>query len=342
MGHLWHVARINGKDGLVPRHHIVPQMTLRRFADEAERIVMIDRGGGRRLRTKVHNACAESGFYVIPSEELQEQARDGHDPELVEKLLANIEGSSKTLLDKMVQGYFPLSLEDKFHLSLFLAIQMARGWAYREDIHASANILLQHEIQAAFEDGRIRTSLKRSGQPYGRRAVERYKLMSTNLKISMKQAYAVQSFLRTALDELMPRVYFRSWRLLRFTEPSLLTSDNPFCYWTAAGAKATYGIADAPVVYYPIDRSTALAMHLQATAERVSVSGEVRASQINLGVASEAEKWIFHHPSDDPLAGQSIPPRTKMSEEVVNRRVESDGTVRELHRIIRRPIDPLS
>lgn len=82
---------------------------------------MVGRTDSKRIETKVKTACAESGFYSIPTQDVDESARENHDPELVEKILSQIESGARVLVDRILARNFPLAHEDKFQLSLFLA-----------------------------------------------------------------------------------------------------------------------------------------------------------------------------------------------------------------------------
>lgn len=70
------------------RHHLVPQMYLRNFADASSKLTMVAGGDLTRSHTvTVKNACNEAGFYTIPTEDIEPYARAGHDPDALEKRL---------------------------------------------------------------------------------------------------------------------------------------------------------------------------------------------------------------------------------------------------------------
>lgn len=51
----------------MPRHHLVPEMYLRRFADESKRLVMVSRDDlTAALPITVKNACNEAGSTRSP------------------------------------------------------------------------------------------------------------------------------------------------------------------------------------------------------------------------------------------------------------------------------------
>lgn len=76
-------------------------------------------------------ACAETGFYVI---EVADECVDQAHSEYVETLLSLVEDKAKRHLDAILDGCFPLSDQTKFDLALFVALPVARGWVFRNDL----------------------------------------------------------------------------------------------------------------------------------------------------------------------------------------------------------------
>ncbi len=103
-------------------------MVLRRFADRAERIVMISRDDPGRdpITTSIKNAAAEAGFYRIDADDVADSHHSGHDPEAIEHTLSAVEGLTRPLLDALAQGRLP-TFEERYRLSQFLALQHVRG-----------------------------------------------------------------------------------------------------------------------------------------------------------------------------------------------------------------------
>ena len=287
----------------------------------------------------VNNACNEIGFYKIPTDDLEVEARDGHDPEQVETILAEIEGESKKYIDEMLNGVFPPRLEARFRLSMYVALQMTRGWGFRQEVDELNTLMVPHFAEMYITPERVRAELRRSGQPYGSTDVENMLARLTRpglLRPKLRQGHHVQNMLQLALDSIMPLLWQRTWRLLEFGEPMLLTSDEPVAVFRPEDNTAGIaGIADSRAIWLPLDRQHALAFTLTG-AEQVVPSGPTRARQINSIVATQARRWIFHHPDDNPLAGLELGPRMVVVDEVVGVRREGD-TIRELHRLVRRP-----
>ena len=59
---------------------------------------------------------------------------------------------------------------------------------------------------------------------------------------------------RHAIEDIAPTIFARKWRLLAFSKPCLLASDEP----VALPMIERRGIANVPQVWLPLDRSHAL------------------------------------------------------------------------------------
>jgi hypothetical protein len=319
------------------RHHLVPQTYLRRFANEKKYLVMVPRDDITTPRSvTVNNACNQAGFYEIPTDDLEVEAREGHDPEQVESILAVIENESKQYIDEILNGVFPPSPESRFRLSMYVAFQITRGWGFRRKMDEVAELVAPYYVEMHASPERIRGILRRQGRPHGPTDVDNMiaRLVGPDgLRPVLRQGHYVQNMLELAMN-LLPLLYQRVWRLLDFREPMLLTSDEPVAVRRSGDAG---GIADSRAIWFPLDRQHALAF-TQGGIEGIVPSARTRANQINSIIANQAHRWIFHHPDDNPLAGLEIGPRMTLVEEVVD--VKADGdTIRELVRLVERPVE---
>jgi hypothetical protein len=314
-------------------------MYLRRFADERQQLVMRPRDDAARgQRITVRKACAEVGYYAIATEDVEPPHDEGHDPELVERIFAAVEGETDALLRGILSGGFPpQEPEARFRISMFIALQITRGWAFRRDLEELGNLSARHYVETQATPERVTSFLKERGLPHGDRHVQEFlqrALGPNGPRLVLPQARAVQEMLRFAIEFLMPDIFSRRWRLLEFDEPRLLTSDEPVALWSPEGAPA--GVRNAPAIWLPLDRTHALGL-VRAGAEKIVSGSPTRARIINVAVAEQAERWIFHHPDDDPLAEVALGPRRQLVDEVVDVVQEGDQ-VRELHRFVKRPV----
>jgi len=294
----------------------------------------------------VANACVEQGFYEIAAEDLEEQYRAGHDPEVVEKTFASLEREVSAIMGTILQGGFPLPPEHRFKLSFFTALQITRGWRFRKDMNDLGTVAM-HQYMETLSPSYFRDWLRKRGEAHDPDAVAAFReraLGPASPRLVMGQASAVQESLRLAVEDLIPHLFLRSWRLLRFPDDLLLISDSPVGMWTPVPASAdrpagqdfSVGAGNARLVCLPLDRRTALAMTMHEGPDQVIDSGPVRARQINTALVHDAERWIYHHPADHPLDSIEIPEPAVFTDEIVAVREDPDGTRRELHRVLKR------
>lgn len=284
----------------------------------------------------VNNACNQIGYYEIPTDDLEVEARQGHDPEQVETIFAGIEGESNQYIDEMLSGVFPPSPESRYRLSMYVALQITRGWSFRQRMDEVANLVAPHFVELHASPERVRAMLRRSGRPHKPTDVDNIIAWLTGPegpRPVLRQGHYVQNMLQLAM-EIMPHLFQRVWRLLDFGEPMLLTSDEPVAIDQSQDDAG--GIANSRAIWIPLDRQHALAFTRTGT-EQIVPSKRTRANQINSIIASQAHRWIFHHPDDNPLVGLKLGPRTTLADEVVDV-IRGGDTIRELHRLVERPV----
>lgn len=313
-------------------------MYLRRFSDERGKLTMIDRSGVLPARTvSVNRACNESGYYTIPADDLEEHAREGHDPELVEKVFASIESDAAVVLERIVrdQELPARGSAERFDLALLVAQQITRGWGFRaqmeEHINLQARLYMEPELTAE----RLRAHLRRTGGPSGPQEVEAFRkeILEGNWSVRLGKSFMIQQGIRAAYQMALPEVLRRSWRLRVFEQPVLLTGDEPVALWSSG--PYVPGIGTADTYWWPIDRRHLLSMSTRRVDEAVTAAPLTRARKVNQLVAQQAHRWIFHHPEDEGLGVAVLPPRERFAQETVDVTV-TPTEVRELVHLVRR------
>jgi len=231
---------------------------------------MIARPPHHQRIVTVADACVERDFYRIAAEDIQESHRAGHDPETVEKVLAALESEVCGIMSAVLRGGFPLPTEHRFKLSLFAALQVTRGWRFRTQMNGLGTFAMRQYVETLPLD-RFRDWLHSRGEASDAAAVVAFRervLGPEGPRLVMGQAFAMQESLRTALEEITPYLFLRTWRLLRFPDDLLLISDSPVGMWTLVPAGADWpggqdfsvGVGNAGMVCLPLNRRTALAM----------------------------------------------------------------------------------
>jgi hypothetical protein len=282
----------------------------------------------------------------MPTETITESHRAGHDPEIVEGLLSRIEHETAQALTRLLGDQFPPTIEDRYTVTQFIAVQMTRTQRFRDDTEALMTFAAQQRIEMELTNNpeRIAQWLKSRCEPHDDAAVRvfRDRLNGEGFpKVKMSQPFAVQQSLRMAMIDFHPRLFLRPWRMFHFDKDCLVTSDNPVGTWSARSSdeQSVVDGLNATMIAMPLDRRTALAL-MKGGADQAArlPATSTRVMQINLAVIGEASKRVFHHPDDRPLDSIDIPPRTEFVDEVVGVRIPGDGTVREQHRVVKRPV----
>lgn len=313
LGNTW--ASIHVLNDMV-RHHLVPQMYLRGFADEHGMLAMVTREDLTDSRhITVNNACNETGFYSIPSEDLEPFAREGHDPEVVEKHLAQIESRAGPALEELrATAEVPQTgNERRYHLAAFAAIQMTRTWRFRRDMlelyHAGATAL----VKANTTDERLGAFLASKGRPTRPADIVEFRASlfgSDGPKLVVPGSRGVQAAIHLAVEEGIPELLSRSWHLRVFDEPVLLTSDAPIAMRSVSSpGDLAPALKTADAIYWPLDRHHVLSFERSVGKPKDKLTRDApigRAAKINASVAAEAERWIFHHPEDRPAGLEDI------------------------------------
>lgn len=302
---------------LMPLHHVVPQMLLRRFAMNGKILQVVSREDPwKKHRGSVSKVGAESGFYRIPAKDVDPSSREDHDPEGVEAGLSVIESKVSPILTVISRGGIPTRGEDRFWLSLFVATQITRGWAYRESVEALGNTLAKQHFDSRDEMLRRRTKsfLESRGEPSKPKDVDRFIELtkSSGWKIVPNKSHLIQQSLKKAWFPLGPALHSRSLRIFRFDEPLLLTSDAAVGFWAPDSEKPrSVGVGNARGIFMSIDRFTAVGFMLDRK-DRDVTGNPFWAKHINLSIAGRATKWIYHHPDDNPLLELSLPAPAKL------------------------------
>lgn len=295
-----------GHAGRVPRHHVVPQFVLRRFADEKGRVRGVPRQGGDAKVMTVRRAAAETDFYEL---ELEQHYQALFPPQRFEQLLSEIEGSADLAIRKLIAGD-PLEVDDEYHLGRFLAFQLVRGWAFRSDISELATLRARHHLAATVDRQRVRGYLETTRDAVDDDDVDRFidEMLRSEWRLVPDRSHAVQ-LLGMAAVSLIPLVAAMGYRVQRFDDP-LLTSDEPATLWGRADRDLDaepLGIATADAILFPLDRQRLLVL-----CHRDRVANQPRtltATDVNLTVATGAYRWIFQHPGDPLIDVDTLPQR---------------------------------
>lgn len=324
---------------MTPRHHLVPQMYLKNFADAKSRVALVDRDDPtRRIVTTVRNACAEVGFYRIDPESIDASAADDvviH-PELIEQQLSRFETAARPGLFQLVRtrSKDALTRDDWYHLVNFIALQSVRGRRWRDDFDSVATHATRMHLAESVSDEKIRDWLKDAGERYGKAEVREFRrrmLGDGGPRVIAPRTVHVFEGIKLAFDIIAPRLADRmDWQVIEASSATVLTGDEPVCWW--APGDSPVGYVNARAIWMPLSKDLILEL-IDADTDRAGLglpdlqtpSGrDEMVALVNREVAGQAERWIVHHPETDPVEGLDIPGRTRWGSELVD--VRRDGT----------------
>jgi Protein of unknown function (DUF4238) len=121
----------NNPKKLSRRHHYLPQMYLRGFADDADLVWVFDRHNNTYLHQGVINTAVKKDFYTTLDP-------DGQKTDVVETLMANIvEGPMKRIITRLDRRNLAWEGEDRAILALFVALLRTRNPAFDKDQNES-------------------------------------------------------------------------------------------------------------------------------------------------------------------------------------------------------------
>lgn len=272
-----------------PGHQIVPESLLRRFADDTGRVMIERRDRGRRRLADLGEAAAAGGVYTVA---------EGARAAALARLLAETDLGAADAIDRILAGAFPPARADRTHLALFVAVRLLLGRAQRQAFTETVSIL--GEVAAA--------SLPEGFDADDVPAEPDAALAAVDVIVHDDQPHGVSL---AAAPHLARGLVARTWQLVRFPRPQLLTGDMPAVAWSPSrGPQPTATRPGAAAeVRVPLDPRHALILASAApSGQIVRDLADRHASALNRTVAEAARTWIYYHPAADPLGGVLLDP----------------------------------
>ncbi|MBM4432652.1 MAG: DUF4238 domain-containing protein [Chloroflexi bacterium] len=140
------------------KHHFVPQFYLKAFVDpnslgrNTPYLWVADLHGATVGQRSVKNVACITGFYDW--KELGNRAPS------IEPILSQIEGRTATIMSKLRNGDFKLTEKERYYLSIFLGLQLARTPRFRKAGHdALVKYALEQANSLVDDNQRLQKSL---------------------------------------------------------------------------------------------------------------------------------------------------------------------------------------
>jgi hypothetical protein len=277
------------------RHHLVPQFYLRRWADERGRIAVFPVDGSRPYVTSVANAAVETDFYTI----------EGDDGQMLDDIevavMGAVEPEAADAMRRIDESLWPVDLEARTGLANFLALQLVRGWHFRdmtgsitEAMVRSVNRHLVQHPEAIQEALRHGGHSELSPEELARQVA--WMADDSNFRVQQHPNASIRAMLETAA-EMVEHFGLMSWWLATATTGSFITSDRPIALWHRMSHQLPVGLLNAQEVTLPLDPKKCLLMKWDFHSEIKWEATEEEVQTFNMLTAAMATKQIYAHPS---------------------------------------------
>ncbi len=282
-------------------HHIVPKFYLRGFANRRKLLLVLNRSDLTRRHYATYNDAAKiKDFYTVQL--------DGAWSDEFEGQLSKIESLCAPVLARVLAGgNFPLNAADREAIAMMVALQFIRG----QDNRRAASRLNAYMVRMMLMNTtreQLRTTIRETeGREATTEEIEKAIEFARNPTRYDVQVHKNMDVLTQmdGLHSLFGVARARSFRLLRWSKPCLLTSDSPVALTSKPNAELAFygiGLGTADEVVLPLDRRHALVLHGRAGEDLlVDDPGPDKAWLANRRVAGNAIEQIYLHPDDGSL-----------------------------------------
>ncbi|ASR56461.1 DUF4238 domain-containing protein [Cellulomonas sp. PSBB021] len=292
------------------RHHVVPRLHLRGFADADGRIVQLDLDSGLRQEVSVTDAAVIRNFYtlVLP---------DGSVTDAWERWLGDVEGAIAPALRRAIaMPTFQLDDGDRERLARWVALQFLRGPDSRRQMTELAALTLRAQVGMGGLAYLQYVMSQAMGREVTKAEAERvwddvHSSAGPNVVADSEEHL---SALARNYDAATASIYGRSWCRVTYTRKRLMVSDAPVSLVAGDGYDER-GLAGSAAIAVPLDRRTLLWLERPgeegARVDRDLHPSAVFANFYNLAAVASAERFVYFHPSDDPVPPDASLPRPR-------------------------------
>ena len=300
------------------RHHVVPRLHLRGFADPDGRIIQLDLDSGLRREVSVTDAAVIKNFYtvVLP---------DGTVTDAWERWLGDVENEIAPALRRAVaMPTFQLEDDDRERLARWVALQCLRGPDNRRQMTEIAALTLQAQVGMgglAYLQHAMSRGLGREVPVAEAERVWNDVHSPGGPEVVVDGEEHLRVLART-YDAATDLIYNRSWCRVAYTRKRLMVSDVPVSL-VPGDAYDERGLVGAKAIAVPLDRRTLLWLE-RPEEEGPKVDQDLNPAALfaniyNHAAVLSAERFLYFHPSDDPAPRDASIPRARP------RRVEVTG-----------------
>jgi len=286
------------------RHHYLPQMYLRGFADEADLVWVFDRRKNSYLHQGVINTAVKKDFYTT-------LGPDGQKSDIAETLMANVvEGPMKGIIEKLDKKNLTWEGEDRAILALFVALLRTRNLAFDKDQSEITEQFhrwwakAKHRSPKAVEES-LREYQDKTGEDMTDVSAQELFEMIRDDQYELKNPRQNNIKMMMSLSLEIAKVLFRlNWEILAAPKGmSFVTCDNPFTVVPPPFFDDTfcgYGIlTPGASTVVPLSRKTAICFYGEGERNRGAVVYKDFLRHTNLVVAANSERFVIAR--EEPL-----------------------------------------
>jgi hypothetical protein len=273
------------------KHHLVAQVYQRGFArakGKSFQVMVLNKATGEGGLRNVRNTFAKRDWNTI---------EDGAGTKEfgVEVLLAdNVDALAAPALQAMRDGRFPLEPADREAMAVFMAAQLNRGRAPRQNLSefiAEVSHLMLRQAALNYTDEQWLDAIGKIPSQE-----QREHIVNSEKHFELRPTNAVLlKTLLSSVDEIAELLHMRTWTLARFASGCLFTGEHPVVEINPSGEATGSGVMTAELIYIPLSAKLALVLsHPWTNWPEAVVSGTTElARRLNWAMLS--------HPSNTEL-----------------------------------------
>lgn len=271
---------------MLAKHHYVPKFYLSAFTEPKGRsyLWVADRKNADVRKETPRRAARISGFYDLSNVQVAQRS-------IIEDFLSLIESRAKAVFDRINDGDFDLTVEERYHLSNFISLQLVRVPAFKQVLSSRLTEFAKKALRRYVDDER---SLR--GRFGNEADFVRDYVLSDRFEVKPGADYVLASMMKLGIDSAI-YIFDKNWLFITTQgAETFFTSDNPVGLLTpdASPAQGTQPMLDPRLeLSISCSPSTALLVHSHdqsAWQESVSIPD---VSELNRRVLPTARDYVF-------------------------------------------------
>ena len=280
------------------RHHFVPQCYLRVFTTNNDVLYVFPKNEREIFKARTKSLAVRNHYYSYEDEHGDLNAD-------IERALADIEGTSKSVIDKIISQK-SLTPDDKAHFSVFLGIMFSRNPNWRDGVEQGLKHFVEKFKAAMVYSDEGYEKLTRDVPDFLVKLYPTKEEMQEHLakdyKVTIKPVASLSYvYMGLEIAKYLSEMHWRFW-VKKDKHLPFLTSDNP-CYVTNKAVENTpYGVGvalEGSRLHFPVSPEIILIADWFGSAiEYKDVKDKIFISRCNSRTVRYAEKEVYSSSMD--------------------------------------------